>query len=60
MYVNLVYYQVTEKVRGTTVKDIDYMQIGRPITIDWGGKFLEAEKTIEKYDIYMSTFPGGQ
>jgi hypothetical protein len=35
------------------------MQIGRPITFDWDGKFLEAEETIEKYDIYLSTFPGG-
>ena len=35
------------------------MQIGRPITFDWDGKFLEAKETIEKYDIYLSTFPGG-
>ena len=50
---------MTEKVRGTTVKDDDFMRISRPIMFEWGGKFLEAEKIIEKYDIYLSTFPGG-
>ncbi|XP_076113973.1 uncharacterized protein LOC143082259 [Mytilus galloprovincialis] len=50
---------VIEKIRGTTVKDTDFMQIGRPITFDWSSKFLEYETTIEKYSIYLSTFPGG-
>ncbi|XP_071123054.1 uncharacterized protein [Mytilus edulis] len=50
---------VIEKIRGTTVKDTDFMQIGRPITFDWSSKFLEYETTIEKYNIYLSTFPGG-
>ncbi|XP_052067298.1 uncharacterized protein LOC127706680 [Mytilus californianus] len=50
---------VIEKIRGTTVKDTDFMQIGRPITFDWNSKFLEYDKTIEKYSIYLSTFPGG-
>ena len=51
--------KVTEKVQGTTVKDDDFMRISRPITFEWGGKFLEAQQTIETYDIYLSTFPGG-
>ncbi|CAG2222618.1 unnamed protein product [Mytilus edulis] len=44
---------VIEKIRGTTVKDTDFMQIGRPITFDWSSKFLEYETTIEKYNIYL-------
>ena len=54
------FLKVIEKIRGTTVKDTDFMQIGRPITFDWSSKFLEYETTIEKYNIYLSTFPGGE
>jgi hypothetical protein len=43
----------SEKVQGTTVKDDDFMRISRPITFEWGGKFLEAQQTIETYDIYI-------
>ncbi|CAC5386461.1 unnamed protein product [Mytilus coruscus] len=50
---------VTEKVQGTTAKDDDYMRIGRPITYTWKNKFLDAEATIEKYRLYLSSFPGG-
>jgi hypothetical protein len=45
---------VTDKVQGTTVKDDDFMRTSRPITFEWGGKFLEAQQTIETYDIYLS------
>jgi hypothetical protein len=56
----MLYFQVTEKVQGTTVKDDDYIRIGRPMTFTWKNKFLEAAATIEKYRLYMSTFPGGK
>ncbi|CAC5386466.1 unnamed protein product [Mytilus coruscus] len=50
---------VTEKVQGTSAKDDDYMKIERPITYTWKNKFLNAEATIEKYRLYLSSFPGG-
>jgi hypothetical protein len=45
---------MTEKVQGTTVKDDDYIRIGRPMTFTWKNKFLEAAATIEKYRLYIS------
>ena len=42
------------------MKDDDYIRIGRPMTFSWKNKFLQAAATIEKYRLYMSTFPGGK
>jgi hypothetical protein len=53
------YIQVIEKTFGKSVKDEDFVLIGRPLTIDWSGKFLEAENTVEKYNLYLSTSQGG-
>ena len=59
IYLKNIIMQVTEKVQGTTTKDHDFMKNGRPINIDWNGKFLKANSTIEYYRLYLSTFPGG-
>ena len=56
----LCFYKVTEKTSGHTVKDEDFVQIGRPMTVDWKGKFLEAEGTVQKFKVYISTYPGGK
>ena len=42
------------------MKDEDFVQIGRPMTVDWKGKFLEAERTVQKFKVYISTYPGGK
>lgn len=44
---------------GSWIKDQDYMKRGFPFTVEWTNKYLEAEKFIKSFHIYLSTAPGG-
>ncbi|VDI80173.1 Hypothetical predicted protein [Mytilus galloprovincialis] len=58
----------TSKIKGSSVseqrpghwkKDIDYIKPGFPFTIKWSNVFINADKIIERFNIYLSSFPGG-
>jgi hypothetical protein len=41
-------------------KDIDYIKPGYPFTIRWSNVFIDAADIIDRFNIYLSTFPGGE
>ncbi|VDI13269.1 Hypothetical predicted protein, partial [Mytilus galloprovincialis] len=56
------------KLKGSTVceqrpghwkKDIDFIRPGFPFAIKWSNIFIDADEIIERFNIYLSTFPGG-
>lgn len=44
---------------GSWIKDQDYLKRGFPFTVEWTNKYLEAEKFIKSFHVYLSTAPGG-
>ncbi|XP_052082402.1 uncharacterized protein LOC127720030 [Mytilus californianus] len=50
---------VMEHLPGHWKKDIDYMLRGGLFTISWHEAFLKASTVIEKFHVYLSTYPGG-
>nr|XP_034301655.1 uncharacterized protein LOC105322112 [Crassostrea gigas] len=50
---------VRERMMGSWIKDQDYLKRGFPFTVEWTNKYLEAEKFIKSFHVYLSTAPGG-
>ncbi|KAK3101903.1 hypothetical protein FSP39_007221, partial [Pinctada imbricata] len=51
---------VNERMLGSSIKDQDHIKYGFPFVIDWQNKFLNADKSIARFRVYLSTFPGGK
>jgi hypothetical protein len=51
--------QIREKMLGSNFVDQDYMKAGFPFTVEWKNKFLDAEKAIKTFRLYISSYPGG-
>lgn len=51
--------KVRERMMGSWIKDQDYLKRGFPFTVEWTNKYLEAEKFIKSFHVYLSTAPGG-
>lgn len=52
-------FQVTEVRRYSTFKDMDFIKYGSQITVDWANKFVDASTSLAKFQLYISTQPGG-
>ena len=52
--------QICEQMPGHWKKDIDYIKPGYPFTIRWSNVFIDAADIIDRFNIYLSTFPGGE
>ncbi|XP_076086914.1 uncharacterized protein LOC143057491 [Mytilus galloprovincialis] len=50
---------VKEHLPGHWKKDIDYILRGGLFTISWHEAFVKASTVIEKFHVYLSTYPGG-
>ncbi|VDI63397.1 Hypothetical predicted protein, partial [Mytilus galloprovincialis] len=50
---------VVEQIPGHWKKDIDYIKPGAPFTIRWTNVFKDDSKIIDKFKVYLSTYPGG-
>ncbi|XP_076113983.1 uncharacterized protein LOC143082268 [Mytilus galloprovincialis] len=50
---------VVEQIPGYWKKDIDYIKPGAPFTIRWTNVFKDDAKIIDKFKVYLSTYPGG-
>ena len=51
-------FQVKEVEHGDE-KDIDFFGNGLIAFVDWTGKFLNNDNSIQKFHLYISTYPGG-
>ena len=51
--------QVVEQKPGHWKKDVDYIKPGSPFTIRWTNVFIGDSKVMEKFRVYLSTYPGG-
>ncbi|VDH98686.1 Hypothetical predicted protein, partial [Mytilus galloprovincialis] len=56
---NFVGAGVMEHLPGHWKKDIDYMLRGGLFSISWQEAFIKASTVIEKFHVYLSTYPGG-
>ncbi|XP_076085163.1 uncharacterized protein LOC143055975 isoform X1 [Mytilus galloprovincialis] len=56
---NFVGAGVMEHLPGHRKKDIDYMLRGGLFSVSWQKAFVKASTVIEKFHVYLSTYPGG-
>ncbi|CAC5407073.1 unnamed protein product [Mytilus coruscus] len=50
---------IVEQLPGHWKKDIDYIKPGAPFTIRWTNVFKDDANIIDKFKLYLSTYPGG-
>ncbi|XP_063408922.1 uncharacterized protein LOC134692402 [Mytilus trossulus] len=56
---NFIGTGVMETIPGHWKKDIDYMLRGGIFSVSWHNAFVKASTVIERFHVYLSTYPGG-
>jgi hypothetical protein len=51
---------VIEQIAGHWKKDVDYIKPGSPFTIRWQSVFIGHSDMMDKFKVYISTYPGGK
>ena len=52
--------KVVEQIPGHWKKDVDFIKPGAPFTIRWTNVFLDSTNIIDRFKVYLSTYPGGK
>lgn len=51
---------MVEQIPGHWKKDVDYIKPGSPFTIRWQNVFIGHSDMMDKFKVYISTYPGGK
>lgn len=52
--------KVVEQIPGHWKKDVDFVKSGAPFTIRWTNVFKDDTDIIDRFKVYVSTYPGGK